>query len=101
MTISEWLDDKEAEGIDVSHIVVPDELTSEEDPAETIFFKQIRTCSIICTGQHPFATVERFGDWYYCRGQKKETGPHTTQPQWWMYTKDRDLAVKTAKSNIE
>ncbi len=101
MTISEWLDEKKAEGIDVSHIVVPDDLTNEEDPEETIFFKQIRTCSVLCTGQHPFATVERFGDWYYCRGREKETGPHTTQPQWWMYTKDRKLAVKTAKSHIE
>ena len=101
MTISEWLDEKKAEGIDVSHIVVPDDLTNEEDPEETIFFKQIRKCSVLCTGQHPFATVERFGDWYYCRGREKETGPHTTQPQWWMYTKDRKLAVKTAKSHIE
>jgi hypothetical protein len=100
MTISEWLDEKEADGIDVSHIVVPDDLTNEEDPEETIFFKQIRKCSVLCTGQHPFATVERFGDWYYCRGRKKETGPHTTQPQWWMYTKDRELALKTAKSRI-
>jgi len=100
MTISEWLDEKEADGIDISHIVVPDDLTDEEDPEETIFFKEIRTCSVLCTGQHPFATVERFGDWYYSRGREKEAGPHTTQPQWWLYTKDRELAVKTAKSHI-
>jgi hypothetical protein len=100
MTISEWLDEKEADGIDVSHIVVPEDLAYEEEPEETIFFKEIRTCSVLCTGQHPFATVERFGDWYYCRGREKEAGPHTTRPQWWMYTKDRDLAVKVAKSHI-
>lgn len=50
---------------------------------------------------HPFSTVDRFGYWYYCRGRDKENGPHTTQPQWWMFTKDKDLAVKTAKSHIE
>ena len=100
VTISEWLDEKESEGVDVTHIVVPDDLTREEDPEETIFFKQIRPCSVLCTGRHPFATVERFGHWYYSRGRKKETGAHTTQPQWWMYTKDRELAVNTAQSNI-
>jgi len=82
MTISERLDEREAEGIDVSHIVVPDELTREEDPEETIYFKQIRPCSVLCTGRHPFAAVERFYHWYYCRGRKKEAGTHTTQPLW-------------------
>ncbi|HBH87561.1 MAG TPA: hypothetical protein DDY17_08185 [Syntrophaceae bacterium] len=101
MTISEWLDNRESEGKDVSHIVLPDDLANEEDPEETIFFKEIRTCSILCTGIHPFSTVERFGYWYHCRGRDKENGPHTTQPQWWMFTKDKELAVKTAKSHIE
>ena len=101
MTISEWLDQKEAEGKDVSHIVLPDDLANEEDPDETIFFREIRTCGILCTDSHPFSTVERFGDWYYCRGRDKEKGPHTTQPQWWMFTKDKDLAIKTAESHIE
>lgn len=101
MSISMWLDKKEAEGIDVSHIALPDDLASDEAPAETIFFQEIRTCSILCTGSHPFSTVERFGHWYYCRGRDKEKGPHTTQKQWWMFTRDRDLAIKTAKDHIE
>ena len=101
MIISEWLDKKEAQGIDVSHIVLPEDLAKEEEPDETIFFKEIRPCSILCTGNHPFATVERFDHWYYCRGREKEAGPHTAKPQWWLFTKDKDLAIKTAKSNIQ
>lgn len=101
MTISEWLDKKEAAGIDVSQIVLPEELTIDEAPAETIFFQEIRPCSILCTRGHPFATVERFGHWYYSRGREKEKGPHTTKPQWWLFTRNKDLAIKTAKSRIE
>ncbi|MFA5182431.1 MAG: hypothetical protein WC405_14010 [Syntrophales bacterium] len=101
MTISEWLDNKEAEGEDVSHIVLPEDLANDQDPDETIFFKEIRECSILCEDNHPFSTVERFGHWYYCRGRDKEKGPHTTWPQWWMFTKDKDLAIKTAASHIE
>jgi hypothetical protein len=101
MNIAEWLDKKEAQGIDVSHIVLPEDLVREEEPGETIFFKEIRTCSILCTGNHPFATVERFGDWYYCRGREKEAGPHTAKPQWWLFTKDKARAIKTAKLHIQ
>jgi hypothetical protein len=101
MNISKWLDKKEAAGIDVSHIVLPDELASEEDPAETIFFQEINTCGVLCTGSHTFATVERFGHWYHSRGRDKENGPHTKKPQWWLFTKDKDLAIKTAKSHME
>ena len=100
MTVSEWLDSKEAEGKDVSHIVLPDALANDEAPDETIFFKEIRNCSILCSGNHPFSTVERFGHWYYCRGRDKENGKHTTLPQWWLFTKDKGLAVKTAESHI-
>ena len=101
MNISKWLDKQENKGIDVSHIELPEELANEEAPSSTIFFKEINSCSILCTGSHPFATVERFGDWFYCRGRDKENGPHTTKPQWWMFTKDIDLALKTARAHIE
>jgi hypothetical protein len=101
MNISEWLDKKEAQGIDVSHIVLPEDMATEEAPDETIFFQEIRPCSILCTGNHPFSTVERFDHWYYCRGREKEAGPHTAKPQWWLFTKDKDLAIKTAKSHIQ
>jgi hypothetical protein len=101
MKISKWLDKKEAEGIDVSHIKLPEDLANDEAPAETIYFKEIRPCSILCPGSHPFATIERFGLWFYCRGRDKENGPHTTKPQWWLFTKDAELAFKTAKAHIE
>ena len=101
MTVSEWLDNKEAEGKDVSQIVMPDDLANDEVPDETIYFKEIRTCSILCPEDHPFSTVEQFGHWYYCRGRDKENGPHTTQPQWWIFTKNKDLAIETAESHIE
>ena len=101
MNISNWLDKREAEGVDVSQIVLPDDLANDEAPDETIYYKEINKCGILCTGIHPFSTVERFGHWYYSRGRDKEHGQHTIQPQWWMYTKDQELAIKTAKAHIE
>jgi hypothetical protein len=40
MNISEWLDKKESEGIDVSNIVLPEDLAKEEEPDETIFLRK-------------------------------------------------------------
>jgi hypothetical protein len=101
MNISQWLDQKESQGFDVSRAVLPEELEREEEPDETLYFKEVRPCSVLCTGDHPFATVERFGRWYRSRGREKEKGPHTGKPPWWFFTRDRDLAVQMAKSRIE
>jgi len=101
MSISEWLDKKEAEDVDVSQIVLPDDLFYDEVPDETIFFEEINPCGILCKGNHPFSTVERLGHWYYCRGQDKAAGIHSSRMQWRFFTKDKNLAVKTAKSHIE
>jgi hypothetical protein len=101
MHISDWLDEKEAEGSDMSQIVLPNDLSYDEAPDETIFFEEIRPCGILCTGNHPFSTVERFGNWYYCRGQDKKAGIHSSEMGWRLFSKDRDLAVRTAKSHIE
>jgi hypothetical protein len=101
MTISEWLDEKEAEGVDVSHITLPDDLQFDEDPDETIFFEEIKPCGLLCQGNHPFSTVERFGHWYLCRGQDKKAGIHASGMEWRFFTRDKDLALKTAKSRIE
>jgi hypothetical protein len=101
MSIAGWLDEKEAEGFDVSQIALPNDLTYDEAPEETIFFEEIRPCGILCAGNHPFSTVERFGRWYYSRGQDKKAGIHSSEMEWRLFTKDRDLAVKTAKSHIE
>ena len=101
MTISDWLDEQEAAGVDVSQTELPRNLAFDEDPDETIFFKQINPCGLLCTKQHPFATVERFGHWYYSRGQDKKAGIHSSEMKWKLFTKDKDLALQTAKSHIE
>jgi len=101
MKISDWLDKKEAEGVDVSQIVLPDDLLYDEDPDETIFFKEINPDGILSITKHPFSTVERFGDWYYCRGRNKATGTHLPGKEWRLFTKDKDLALDTAKSHIK
>jgi hypothetical protein len=41
MKISDWLDEKLAEGFDVSQIVVPDDLSYDEAPDETIFLRRL------------------------------------------------------------
>lgn len=100
MNISDWLDQKEAEGVDVSHITLPANMAFDEDPDETIFFREIRPCSFLCTENHPFSTVERFGHWYSCRGQDKKAGIHSSEMKWRLLTKDRELALRTAKERI-
>ncbi len=98
--ISDWLDEKEAENLDVSHITLPEDLSYDEVPDETIFFKELNPCGFLCTGNHPFSTVERFGHWYYCRGQDEKAGIHSSQGEWRLFTKDRDLAIRTAQAHI-
>jgi len=100
MRISDWLDKKKAENQDVSQLALPKELSYDEAPDETIFFEEINTCGIFCTDNHPFATVERFGHWYCSRGRSKEAGIKSSGGEWWFFTKDRDLAVKTAKNHM-
>lgn len=101
MRISDWLDEKEADNVDVSQIVLPKNMAYAEDPEETVFYKEIRPCGLFCTENHPFATVERFGHWFYSRGQDKKAGIHSSEMKWWFFTKDRDVAIKMAKGHIE
>jgi len=101
MKISDWLDEKEAENVDVSQIVLPTDMSYDEVPDETIFFKEIKPCGLLCTENHPFSTVERFGQWYYCRGQDKKAGIHSSKMKWGLFTKDKDIALQTAKGHIE
>lgn len=101
MTISKWLDEREAEGLDVSQIALPEALAYDEAPEETIYFREINPCGFLCTENHPYATVERFGHWYLCRGQDKRAGIHASGMEWRFITKDRDLALETARSHIE
>ena len=54
MKISDWLDEKEAENVDVSQIVLPADMSFDEAPEETIYFKEIKPCGLLCTENHPF-----------------------------------------------
>jgi hypothetical protein len=101
MKISDWLDEKEAENVDVSQITLPANMSYDEDPDETIFFKDINPCGLFCTENHPFATVERFGHWYFSRGQDKKAGIHSSEMMWRLFTKDKNIALQTAKAHIE
>ena len=101
MKVSDWLDKKEAEGVDVSQISLPEDMPYDQDPDETIFFKEITPNGFLSPADHPFSTVERFGHWYYCRGRDKEVDIHSSGMKWRFFTKDKALAVKTAKSHIE
>ena len=101
MKISDWLDEKEKEDIDLSQIEIPMNMAYDEDPDETIFFKEVNPCGLFCTQNHPFATVERFGHWYYARGQDKNAGIHSSEMKWRLFTKDRNVALQTAKAHIE
>lgn len=101
MNISDWLDQKVQEGVDVSEIVLPRNMAFDDDPDETLFFKVVNPCGIFCTDNHPFSTVERFGHWYYARGQDKKAGIHSSAMKWRFFTKDKDLALQMAKARIE
>ncbi|OPY06885.1 MAG: hypothetical protein A4E67_01335 [Syntrophaceae bacterium PtaB.Bin038] len=101
MNISEWLDRKEAEGVDVSQIELPGELLFDAVPDETVFFETYNPCSILCAREHPYATVERYGRWYCGRGQDKKAGIHRTGMEWRFNTRNKDLAIRTARSHIE
>lgn len=101
MKISDWLDEKDAEKVDVSEITLPTNMSYAEDPDETIYFKDINPCGMFCTENHPFATVERFGHWYLARGQDKKAGIHSSEMIWKLFTKDKSLALQTAKARIE
>ena len=39
LKISDWLDEREAEKVDVSQIALPEDQSYDEDPDETIFFE--------------------------------------------------------------
>lgn len=100
MKISEWLDEKEKEKADFSQLELPKRMLYAEDPDETIFYEEVRPCGVFCTQNHPFSTVERFGHWYYCRGQDKKAGIHSSKMKWTFFTRNRDIALKTAKAHI-
>jgi hypothetical protein len=101
MNISTWLDRKTAQKIDVSQIKLPADIAYDNDPDEMLFFEEYKPCGFFCAKSHPFSTVERFGRWYYSRGQDKKAGIHSAEMKWHLFTKDKDLALQTAKAHME
>lgn len=101
MKVSDWLDEKVLEKVDVSQIVLPANMAYDDDPDETLYFEEINPCGLFCTENHPFSTVERFGHWYLSRGQDKKAGIHSTEMQWRLFTKDKNIALQTAQKRIE
>jgi len=89
------------DNVDFSKLELPPEMAYDENPDEIVYFKEFDPCGILCDKNHPFSTVERYGHWYYCRGQDKKAGIHSSIMQWRLFTKDRQLAVRTAKEHIE
>ena len=101
MKISDWLDEKAAEHVDVSQIILPPDMAYDEVPDETIFFEEVNPCGLLCTESHPFSTVERFGRWYLSRGQDKKAGIHSSEMKWRLFTKDKEIALQTAKEHLK
>ncbi|HKJ65839.1 MAG TPA: hypothetical protein VJ969_10575 [Desulfopila sp.] len=101
MKISDWLDAQEADNQDITTIEVPKTMFYKEDPDETLYYQEIQPCGLFCTKDHPFATVVRYGHWFYARGRDKDQGTHSSQPEWRMFTRDKELAIQTARSHIE
>jgi hypothetical protein len=100
MTILGWLDEKESAGVEVSQIALPDDLSFDENPDETIYFKEMKPCGFFRQGNYPFSTVERFENKYLYRGQDKKDDIPSSGMEWRLFIKDKELAVKTAKSCI-
>ena len=87
--------------MDVSNIELPTDISFDSAPDEIVFFKENNPCGLLCTKNHPFSKVERFGHWFYCRGQDKRAGIHSPHMRWRLFTKDKGLALQTAKARIE
>ena len=100
MKISAWLDDKVAEGVNVSQIDLPADMLFDDAPDETVFYQEYNPCGMLCSQNHPFAKVQRFGRWYCCKGQDKKAGIHSSEMIWRLNTRDEALALETARQHM-
>ncbi len=100
MTVSDWLDEKQAEQADLSKIALPPEIFYAAEPDEYLFFAEINPCGVFCNENHPFSSVERFGHWFYARGQDQQAGIHSDERRWRLFTRDRAQALQVAKAHI-
>jgi len=101
MKISDWLDKKEAEQVDVSQIVLPANMFYDQDPDETLFFKEINPCGFFAPKITHFLRSNALDTGYYCKGQDRKAGIHSSEMKWKLFTKDKGLALQTAKEHIE
>ena len=101
MTISDWLDQQEEEQGDVSEIEIPLGMLIDEEPDKTEFYQTYNPCGFFCAKNHPYAKVERYGHWYVCQGQDRKAGIHSDKMKWRLVTRDRDLALRTARERME
>jgi len=101
MTVSTWLDQRAEEYGDISQLELPTDLTYDSEPDEMVYFKEINHCGIFCDKNHPFSSVVRYGHWYYCTGQDKSAKIHSSEKMWHLLTKNKQLALKTARDHIE
>jgi hypothetical protein len=101
MNISNWLDQQAEEQGKISRLELPSDLPYDTEPDEMIYFKEINHCGILCDKNNPFSSVVRYGHWYYCTGQDKSAKIHSDEQMWHLLTKDKLLALKTAKERIE
>jgi len=63
--------------------------------------KQHRPCGYFCAKNHPFSKVERFGCWYFCKGQDRKAGIRSPDMRWHLPTIDKDLALETAREHMQ
>jgi len=64
---ADWLDEKEERGIDVSILFCPLIWRTMKCPPKQSSLRRFVLANILCTGYHPFSTVERFGHRNYSR----------------------------------
>jgi hypothetical protein len=99
MKISDWLDEKEAEKLDVSQIALPDDLSYDKVPDETIFLRRLIFAGFSVQAIIPFLRSSALDTGIIVEVETRR--PAFTRQEWRFFTKDRDLAIKTAKSHIE
>lgn len=100
LTVSQWLDQQVEDGKDVSQLQIPSTVLYDSTADETVFFEEIKPCSILCDENHPHSTVKRFGRWFVARGQDRKAGIHSDTMKWQLNTRDKAKALHAAKAHL-
>ena len=43
----------------------------------------------------------KISDWYYCSGQDKQAGLHSSEMKWRLITREKEFALQTARAHID